>query len=143
MPVSWKPLAQILLADELAIFNLIVCGERPAPKDPDSIDFVASAEINHDPLGIERVSLFRKVFIQIRITFPKTLVVAIINARIAVVVCLIERIPSSRQPVAVANIDRWSEVTVGRPIALSPRWIALATNRVPMPRFPCQLGSQT
>src|SRR6266480_87379 len=112
MPVSWKPLAQILLADELAIFNLIVRGERPAPKDPDSIDFVASAEIDHDPLGIERVSLLRKMFVQIRITFPKTFVVAIINARIAVIVCLIDRIASSRQAVAVANIDWCAAVTI-------------------------------
>src|SRR2546427_4538179 len=118
-------------------------GEGFGPKDLDRVDLPASAQVDHDPLRMQRIFFAGEVLVEIRIALPKTGRVAIINSRVTIIVRLVDGVAASRQTIAVAHSDRRAGLPVRCPIALTARRIAPASLWIPMPRLTCQLGSQS
>src|SRR5213594_1742125 len=91
---------------------------------------------------MERILLFREVFVEIWITLPKRLLVAVVDSREAVIICLIDGIAATWQAVTVREFYRPSRRAVRSPISFMIRWIAPCSFRVPMPRFAGEFSAQ-
>src|SRR5207253_394014 len=128
---------------KMAVLDREVRGEGLAPQNSDGINLLSGAEIDDYPLRITRILLAGEVLIKIRITLPKTLGIAIVNTRIPIVVCLINRIAAPWQPIAIACLNRLAGPAVRNPITLVVRRIAPASAGIPMPRFTGKFGPQT
>ena len=67
----------------------------------DSIYRFGRAQIDHDPLRMRVVGFAGEVRIQVWITFPKRIFVAIRDSGVTIIVRLIDRISTPRQTIAV------------------------------------------
>jgi hypothetical protein len=75
------------------------------PENPDGADLLKRTEIDHDPLWVERILFAGEVFVQVGITLPESLRATVVDARVPVVVGLVDGVAASGQPVAVRNFD--------------------------------------
>ena len=89
------------------------------------------------------VVLAGKLTIEIRIAFPKALRVPIIDSRIIIVCCLIDRVPAARQMITIRKRDRRAQFAAGNPIAFMIERVTPRTVWVPMPHVAAELGPQT
>src|SRR5439155_23401401 len=96
------------------------------PQNSDGIALLKRAEIDHHPLRIDRVALFGEVLVEIRIAFPKRLSIAVVDARVTVVVRLIDGVATSRQPVAITDVNWLAQLAARDPVTLPLRRFAPA-----------------
>ena len=61
------------------IFDAILCGERHRPMNPNNVYRLACAQIDHRPLRMGVFRLASEMRIEIRIAFPKRVVIAVGN----------------------------------------------------------------
>src|SRR5262249_5832944 len=105
-PVSRQTLRQIFRTDIIAVLNCERRSELRPPGDPDGVDLFRLAEVDHHPLRVNRIFLAGEMLIEVGITLPKCLQVAVIYARVAIVVSLIDRVAAARQTISVTSFYR-------------------------------------
>src|SRR5205807_517900 len=88
------------------VLNAILCGVRRSPKNADGVDWFACVEIDHYPLQMRVFGFPGEMRIEIRITFPKRIVIAVCDTGIAVIIRLIDGVSSPWQMIAVGDVDR-------------------------------------
>jgi len=88
-PLIRQSLAKVIDSYKSSILNFIFGCERNAPKQADGVDRLFGSQIDEDPLRETGIRLAGKLFVEIGVTFPKAVDVAIIETRISIVVCLI------------------------------------------------------
>ena len=108
----------------------------------DSVHRLLRAEIDHHPLRMRIFGLSGEMGIEIRIAFPKRIVIAVGDSWITVVVRLIDGVSTSRQMIAVGDVDRFTQRIVRRPISTLMNRITPRAARVPMPGVAGKLGAQ-
>src|ERR1700757_5109601 len=133
------PRSLILLIHRIAVANpvleLVFLGVWLGPRYPNRIDRLLAAKIDHYPLRVKRVVFSSKRLGKIRIALPVRLLVAIVEARIAIefraiVSCetSVPKLVTVRVPDHFPRIGVTDEVTLSRWISPRPLW-------VPVPRL--------
>ncbi len=107
---------------------------RCAPANADRVNRSLFPEIDHDPL---------RQRIQVWIALPECALVPVGDARIPVVISLVQRIAASRKTVAVRHINRIARRGVRYPITLLAPAVAPSAARIPMPHLAGQLRPQS
>ena len=94
------------LADEFTELDRVVGGKRLRPKNSDRVDWCLLIEINHEPLRPARIFFTGEMFVEIRIALPECCRIAIVDARVAIVICLIDGVAAPRQTITVTDVNR-------------------------------------
>ena len=121
------------------ILNRESCGVRVGPGDFESIDGLRCAEINHDPLRMERVAFGGESCGKIWITFPVTCGVAVGQTRIAVRGAAVARVSTMRKWIAVGSTQCAGRFGIADEIAAFACGIAPGAIWVPVPRGDAEL----
>src|SRR5262249_24596205 len=101
LPVGWQSLRKIFRTYELAVSNGKPGCKRLSPRDPDGVDLFCRAEVDDYPLRATRIVLTGEMSIEIGITLPKRSFVTVVDAGVAVIVCLVDCVAPVRQVITV------------------------------------------
>ena len=124
------------------VFDFVLPGVRRAPMNPNGVHRLLRPRINHHPLWMRIFGLSGEMRIEIRIAFPKRIVIAVGDTRITIVVRLIDGVSTSRQMIAVGDVDRFTQRIVRGPISTLMNRITPRTARIPMPNVTGKLRAQ-
>src|SRR5438105_6197686 len=116
------------------VLNRIVERGRLRPCDVHEVDDAPPAEVDEHPL---------RTVAEVRIAFPESGGIAVVDARISVIVRLIDRVAAARQSIAIGRRDRFCRFIRCGPVALPVCRIAPRAARIPMPRFAAKFRGQS
>ena len=110
--------------------------------NPYGVYRLARAQIDHCPLQMGVFGLAGEMRIEIWITFPKRIAIAVSDARVTIIICLIDGVSAPRQPIAIRNVNRFGNGIVRGPISTLMNRISPPAAWIPMPDFAGKLGAQ-
>ena len=110
-------------------------GIRCTPLDANGIEQLPRAQIDYDPLRMSFLIFVGEVWVEVRITLPKGVFIAIGDPGVTVVIGLVNGIAATRQAITVGNGNWGSNRTTRCPVTTMMIFIAPGPAWVPMPDF--------
>ena len=112
---------------------------RRPPTDAHGVDAPRPAEVDEHPLRARHVG---EVRIEVRVALPEGSRPPVVEARVPVVLGLVDGVAAAREPVAVGDADRPAGAPRRRPVAAMVPGVAPVPGAVPVPRLDAELGAQ-
>src|SRR5258707_634086 len=97
---------------EVRKLNFVPGSERNSPTQAYGIDVLLRPEINNDPLLVQAVVVAGEMLVKIRIALPERVGIAIIEARVAVIFCLVDSAATTGKVVTMGDQYRLSRVVI-------------------------------
>ncbi len=131
----------VVFVDAGPVLDLELQGEGLGPGDAGGVDDRRRVEAHHDPLrALARLAGVAPV--QVGVGLPERRSVAVVEARIAVVIGLVDGVAAPGQPVAPGGQDRRLGRIAGGPVALGVLRVAPGPFIAPVPGLDGELGAQ-
>src|ERR1700752_966637 len=102
-PHPWWVKTDITNVFEVGKLNFVLRRKRNTPTQAHSVDVFRCTKVDDDPLCMKSVGIAGEMLVQIRITFPERVRVTIIEARVAVIFCLVDSAATPREVVTVGE----------------------------------------
>ncbi|MEI2773610.1 MAG: hypothetical protein V9G98_23750 [Candidatus Competibacter sp.] len=141
-PAPWRVFIRIFRVLAVPVLHPITLGVGHTPNDANGVHGLALAKIGDQPLWVTGVVLAGIAMIEIGIALPESGQIAVGEARVAVVLGLVDGVASTRKTVSMGNRDRIEHAIVRGPIAAGVIRVAPASSGIPMPDGDAEFRAQ-